>query len=357
MSRDLAIRLAVPLVVAVAVAACAPVPPPPTPAGEIPTESPASPRETPISSIPGSLRQFRPDPAIVPIGMAFWDAHHGIVVGSPSGDRMKGPGVVALTDDGGRTWTGGPATTAPLFAVSVAGDHDAWAIASCSEPEFDPSGDCLATAIFDSPDGGYNWRPRGQHAYLVTFADPVHGWIATTGEVDPPERLSETHDGGFHWWPIRRPCTPSWPKVASMRFVDDRHGWIVCGGEGSGTMGPNATYETLDGGMTWHLRSALSLGGAGVRVRRPPSGPIVGAFFLPSGRAWVWQGRSGTEMSLDGGLTWDQSPPGKPEEVFVDPMWFVNDQVGFALVSLEGGVTQLWSSADGGKTWKSVHRW
>jgi photosystem II stability/assembly factor-like uncharacterized protein len=62
-------------------------------------------------------------------------------------------------------------------------------------------------------------------------------------------------------------------------------------------------------------------------------------------------------MSLDGGLTWDQSPPGKPEEVFVDPMWFVNDQVGFALVSLEGGVTQLWSTADGGETWKSVHRW
>jgi photosystem II stability/assembly factor-like uncharacterized protein len=59
---------------------------------------------------------------------------------------------------------------------------------------------------------------------------------------------------------------------------------------------------------------------------------------------------------MDGGVTWNQSPPGKPEEVFVDPMWFVDDRVGFALVFADGA-TQLWTTTDGGTTWRAVHRW
>ena len=83
---------------------------------------------------------------------------------------------------------------------------------------------------------------------------------------------------------------------------------------------------------------------------------VVGAFLLPSGHGWVWQGRSGTETTRDGGARWTQSPPGKAEEVFVDPMWFVDDRVGFALVFADGAM-ELWETADGGGTWRAVHRW
>jgi photosystem II stability/assembly factor-like uncharacterized protein len=37
-------------------------------------------------------------------------------------------------------------------------------------------------------------------------------------------------------------------------------------------------------------------------------------------------------------------------------MWFVDDRFGFALVFADGA-TQLWTTADGGTTWRAVHGW
>jgi photosystem II stability/assembly factor-like uncharacterized protein len=280
--------------------------------------------------------------------MAFWGARHGIIIGSDGGDNPTKT-LVATTRDGGRTWTNGPVLAGRLSRVTAVGQNDAWATAACEGP-------CPPT-LFHSGDGGLTWRALASDVSIVTFVDPVHGWGTNRGETGGDgEQLFQTGDGGASWKPAGLICSRTWPEVVGLRFVDDRHGWIVCGGEGSGTMGPNATYETLDGGTNWRLRSSVILAAAPIVVGRPPSGPVVGAFFLSSGRAWVWQGRSGTETSRDGGATWGQSPPGDPEIVFVDPMWFVNDRVGFALVFADGA-TQLWTTADGGKTWKAVHRW
>jgi len=280
--------------------------------------------------------------------VAFWDARHGIALGSPLGDNAK-QGLVATTVDGGQTWKTGPVLETPLVRVTISGVSDAWATAACEAP--------CRPSLFHSGDGGLTWRAVGSDVSIATFVDAVHGWGSSSGGIGGDgEQLFQTGDGGVSWKPVGLICGRAWSEVAGLRFVNDRHGWIVCGGEGSGTMGPSATFETVDGGASWGLRSSVRFGEAVIRVGRPPSGPIVGAFFLPSGRAWVWQGRSGTEMSRDGGATWDQAPPGKPEDVFVDPMWFVNDRVGFALV-FSDGATQLRTTADGGTTWQAVHRW
>jgi len=280
--------------------------------------------------------------------MAFWDAHHGIVVGSPVGDNPK-QGPTAITLDGGNTWQDGPVLPQPLTRVVVVGVNTAWATASCGAP--------CRPKLLRTMNGGMTWEDLGSEASLVSFVDPIHGWGTTRGGIGGDgERLFETRDGGVAWKKSGPVCGGAWPELAGLRFVDARHGWIVCSGEGVGTMGPSATYETVNGGASWHLRSSVTLGEVPIRVGRPPSGPVMGAFFLPSRRGWVWQGRSGTETSRDGGGTWSQAPPGKPEDVFVDPMWFVDDRVGFALVFADGA-TQLWTTADGGATWKAVHRW
>lgn len=324
---------------AIAIGACAPLP---TPAVSLPPPSPSTDESHPPIEPPGPGADFAPH------SVAFWDAGHGILVGSPPGDNAK-QGIVATTVDGGRTWKIGPVLEMPLVRVTTSDVNDAWATAACEAPCRPP--------LFHSADGGMTWRTLGSDVSIATFADSVHGWgTSSGGTAGDGEQLFETHDGGVSWKPVGLVCGRAWPEAAGLRFVGDRHGWIVCSGEGSGTMGPNATFETADGGRKWRLRSSVTFSEAAIRVGRPPSGPVVGAFFLRSGQAWVWQGRSGTEASRDGGATWGQSPPGKPEEVFVDPMWFVSDRVGFALVFADGA-TQLWTTADGGSTWRAVHRW
>jgi photosystem II stability/assembly factor-like uncharacterized protein len=309
----------------------------------------------PPATSPGALT-FTPEPAFVPLGVAFWDAGHGIAVGTPLGDSGQGPGIVALTGDGGRTWTGGALGATPLIAVSTAADRDAWAISSCAAPV--PDGAC-STNLIRSSDGGVTWASLGVAARAVSFADAEHGWAAVSdapgGGLLASPRLVATVDGGASWRPVAQACA-AWDDVAAIRFVDRAHGWVVCSGEGSGTMGPNATYETTDAGGTWALRSELLLAGPHIVIGRPPGGPVDGAFFLSSGHGWAWQGRSGTESTVDGGASWKEAPPGRPEEVFVHQMWFVDGDHGFALVFADGA-TKLWTTADGGATWKAVHRW
>lgn len=327
------------VILSILFAACAPAPSPTA------SRPPASP---PADSSPAPTEPSGLDADFSPHSVAFWDARHGIMLGSPVGDNPT-PGLVATTVDGGQTWNVGPRLETPLTRVTISGVADAWATAACESP--------CRPALFHSGDGGQTWQRLGSRASIVTFVDSVHGWGTNPGGTGGDgEQLFETHDGGAVWMPVSRICSRFWPEVAGLRFVGDRHGWIICGGMGSGTMGQSATYETLDGGTKWRLRSSVILGAAPIVVGRPPSGPVVGAFFLPSGRGWVWQGRSGTATSGDGGVTWVQSPPGDPELVFVEPMWFVDDRVGFALVFADGA-TQLWTTVDGGTTWRPVHRW
>ncbi len=327
------------VLLAIIVAGCAPSPPP---KASIRAPSPSSEASPAPEELAPSLA------GIAPHSVAFWDARRGIAVGPLAGDNPT-QGLVATTADGGQTWSMGPLLEVPLGRVMTSGAKEAWATGACEAP-------CRPT-LFRSGDGGRTWRALGSDVSMITFVDSVHGWGTNPGGIGgDSQKLFESHDGGVSWKPVSLVCGRAWPEVAGLRFVDDRHGWIVCGGEGSGTMGPNATYESVDGGASWRLRSSVTFGEVAIRVGRPPSGPVMGAFFLPSGRGWVWQGRSGTETTRDGGATWTRSPPGKPEELFVDPMWFVSEKVGFALVFADGA-TQLWTTADGGATWRAVHRW
>lgn len=348
------IRAGLVAVVAVTATACAS--PPPVPPASLVAAPSASATMTPIpSSSPAGL-SLTPEPAFVPLGIAFWDVAHGIAVGTPAGDSGQGPGIVALTADGGRTWVGGPVVATPLIAVSTAAERDAWAIGSCVAPS--AQGAC-PTNLVHTADRATTWASLGVAPRAVSFADAEHGWAAISDELGggllESPRLVATVDGGSTWRPIAQACA-AWDDVAAVRIVDPAHGWVVCSGEGTGTMGPSATYETSDAGGTWRLRSELLLAGPHVVIGRPPGGPVDGAFFLRGGHGWVWQGRSGTESTVDGGATWKYAPPGRPEEVFVHSMWFVDGDHGFALV-FSDGATRLWTTDDGGVTWAEVHRW
>lgn len=307
------------------------------------------------TALPTSVPGASGEPAFAPASVAFWDATHGIAVGARKPGDPASEGVVATTDDGGRTWqgraTGGPSLT----RLTVAGGSDAWASAACTVPL--PDGSCPGTTIHSS-DRGVTWAPMATPVDLVSFVDPRHGWGARQGGFDPGglggrsvAQLGETLDGGATWRDAGLICGAGFPVLVGLRFVDDR---TECADQvGVGTMGPSATFQTVDGARTWSVRSSVRFADPVATVGTPPGGPVYGAFFLPSGHGWVWQGRSGTASTLDGGRKWTSGPPGVPEEVFIDSIWFVSDKIGFALDEQ----MHLLGTSDGGAHWSTIHTW
>jgi photosystem II stability/assembly factor-like uncharacterized protein len=344
------------------VASCTTQTPPsvlPSPPIASPIPTPTSVAElTPVPTAPADPATFRP--AVV----AFRDSAHGLAGGSLGTDQALG-GAVASTSDGGATWTIQRRFPTSVGDLAIVG-REAWALIPCPEVPAPTCGD-----LFHSTDDGRSWDllpsvgevPVGPP---MSFVSATTGWAVGTaldsGGTLPGlgrNRLLQTSDGGRTWSAGPIPCGPDWTDLVSTRFVDGRHGWAVCSGEGSGTMAPTEVLETRDGGTTWTTRSSASSFGGPVRlVGRPPGGPVGGAFFTRGGRGWVWQGRSGTERSLDGGTTWAASGPARAEEEFVSSMWFVSDKTGFAvyssteLQSLVLGVTD-----DGGGHWRTVKSW
>jgi len=101
--------------------------------------------------------------------LAFSDARHGVAVG---GDYMKpgeGAGTIAITEDGGKTWTA-PASQLPGYrsAVVYLEDRKMWIATGTSGSDA-------------SLDGGRTWKSLGGGGYnAVSFAGSV-GWAVGPG--------------------------------------------------------------------------------------------------------------------------------------------------------------------------------
>jgi photosystem II stability/assembly factor-like uncharacterized protein len=313
---------------------------------------------TPVPTGVGAPADF------VPAIIAFSDALHGVAGSVPNADAESPE--IRSTQDGGRSWTARSRLAQPVRDIVIIGP-DVWALIPCPE---NPDGRC--GALLHSDDGGATWglvpstgavpHAAGAISFLsasvgwaLGYADGGDGTVGGSGL----NRLLKTADGGVTWSAEPVPCGADWPDIVSVRFVDMTHGWAVCTGAGSGTMAPTQVLETDDGGKTWTTRSSASnFGGPVVRVGRPPSGPVGGSVFTAESNGWVWEGRSGTERSLDGGATWAATGPGRPEETFVSSMSFPTEMDGFAVyTSGELDATILAGTTDGGTTWEIVQSW
>ena len=335
--------------VMLAVSGCAAVSPSRPPTGELPSASTSPPSaELPAATVrlvfPGSFS---------PSAVAFHDAQAGFVGGSSNGVG----GDLGATRDGGATWTWTRVAEHPITQVTVSGP-DIWVLSPCVDDTR------CASSLYRSRDQGASWKAvptNGNGLVGVTTMSFVGelGWAvgfrAVSSATDPDGmRLRQTADGGASWTERPDPCTRWWPFLMDVQFVSARHGWLLCSGEGSGTMGPAAVFETVDGGVTWGLRSANgSWGGPSAGVA--PGGPVGALAMSSGGTGWIWQGRSGTVRTADRGATWTNGPPGKPEEVFVLSMWVVSDALAFAVVfDGERRVSGVIGTDDAGVTWHDV---
>jgi hypothetical protein len=119
-------------------------------------------------------------------------------------------------------------------------------------------------------------------------------------------------------------------------------------------------YRSLDGGSTWKAVSEFRCD-VGTRCRvRGSIGGYGYAFAISmsaGGRGVIAETRGTLLLTRDGGRTWRAPAVSQPEIDFGVDAQQVSEEVVIALLERGGGNVRLVASADGGRIWRTLHRW
>lgn len=188
------------------------------------------------------------NPEIFFDGVDFWDEDNGIAFGDPIDGLMQ----ILVTKDGGDTWMDMSMNTKGLMEPGEAG--------------FAASGTSIRTL-----EGGKVFiGTGGSRAQLLFSNDYGNKWSA----LDCPIVQGSASQGIF-----------------SMAFSDSDHAVVVGGDYQQDTLKKDVVFLTTDGGETWNA-------------------PVIGTQGYRSGveyvskNTFVATGTSGVDISMDGGVNW-----------------------------------------------------
>jgi photosystem II stability/assembly factor-like uncharacterized protein len=195
-----------------------------------------------------ALQFTNADPEAFFDALAFWDEMHGIALSDPVNGRFQ----LIVTDDGGSTWKLLPRESLPE--------------ALPNEGAFAASGTCLVAL-------GKN-----------------DVWFATGGAR--AARVFHSRDRGRTWTSSETPVMAGIQSagIFSIAFRDSEHGMAVGGDYRKPAESGATAAVTSDGGRSWTLID-----------KRLPYRSCVS----PSKGEWFAVGSSGSDVSRDGGATWN----------------------------------------------------
>ncbi len=195
-------------------------------------------------------------------GMAFFDSHHGFVVGDP----MDGRFVLLETRDGGQHWTRIPASGLPpslpgdgAFAASgtsliTCGPNDIWL----------GTGGAATARVYHSSDAGRNWtvavtpisaRLASAGIFSLACRDSKH-LIAVGGNYSKPDpsrvTVAVSDDGGATWSASKPDSATAFLSGVSYLSTRANPGGLLA-------VGTEGTAFSTDFGRTWKRMDRLSL--------------------------------------------------------------------------------------------------
>lgn len=220
--------------------------------------------------------------------------------------------------------------------------------------------------LLRTTDGGIHWSdvtPRGSTIVpdSTFFGGQNFAWAALSGDLKSIVNLIHTTDGGKNWSKVVIPTTGI---VSNSYFLDDARGWVmVYRGSGTGNSDVQLFY-TENSGDTWTKVASTP-------DKFPPNGqiPLVGGksgiSFIDQFTGWMTGGTDKEDgltwfyVTHDGGLTWDHESVPLPEKIGNSPLGltppkFFSVEAGILTLTTEGSYQLVvYSTNDGGKTWKS----
>jgi photosystem II stability/assembly factor-like uncharacterized protein len=316
--------------------------------------------------------------------------------------NLKPKSLLVRTTDSGQHWQ---AATPPAKMISSSwflGRDDAWIEAGTL------SSSSRTEPLYRTLDGGRSWQRLANVANecQLDFVDERHGWCVAIGAAAGSESVAlyRTSDGAATWSLVSRtglydkgstPGALPYGCDKTITFTSPTVGWApsFCNG------GSPYLYTSRDGGARWHALAPVPIPKG---LRTPPAGeglslPVVsgsrlvlsvdiggsprGATAIATsangGRSWRtrlvpgprrywtvdlidvlhWRLSDGSRLLAtdDGGRHWRRSKPTvKMKDMVGTPLRldFLTPHLGFAIPDGNGG--PLWSTRDGGTTWKPV---
>jgi photosystem II stability/assembly factor-like uncharacterized protein len=248
------------------------------------------------------------------------------------------------TTDGGLTWTLShlPNRTLYVKQVQFVGKLRGWALAEGSYKV--GAYGYNDWRLYRTTDGGVTWKwlwtRKASAVDEFQFVDANRGWFAgghkvyTTGNGGTT--LSDQHAD-------RKMAAPlSLANLTGLRFTDAKHGW-VCGGYIGGWTKP-IMLRTSDGGKTWRsVKSGLSSGINDVWFGNGTTGYAIG---------------NGLYRTTNAGGSWRRIKHTSKEGYDSVQAFGVSDvrMIGSVEANTAYGnsVGRVWTSRDGGSTWKSA---
>jgi photosystem II stability/assembly factor-like uncharacterized protein len=161
--------------------------------------------------------------------------------------RYDGPPAILIkTTDGGATWT---SRDMALYATSLIDVHFFDELNGLAVGGTGPFS-ARQSVILSTSDGGATWqtrynsnRPGAEWCWKISFANRLTGFVSIEREDQlAPRYVAFTTDGGVTWGEIK---FVDGYDMQGIGFVSGLKGWV------GGWTGD--TYETLDGGQSWHL--------------------------------------------------------------------------------------------------------
>ena len=181
--------------------------------------------------------------------------------------RWNGPAVFVKSTDGGATWQSKSLAPMMTGAVDVYFFDKLHGLIAGARGVGNSEAEQLSskTVIAMTADGGETWTEKyvgsesGHWAWKISFPTPQIGYIATQG-ANKDQVVLKTIDGGNSWSEIHLGNYDG--GFSGAGFISASVGWV-----GASTY----AYETTDGGVTWK-RSSWVKGQSINRFRLLPSG-------------------------------------------------------------------------------------